>query len=817
MKKHNLVKERNKKAGKAEVYYIRLSVVLFVVGVIAEAFNSCFCLIEIESDFFNGICTTLVGVQATISVVIFSLLTMFSSFQNKERYGISVVKYLTKYRNIVLTQTNIFYMVFSLLGVSVTCLFFEWINLIFCSLIASTLLVTYLAKESFLIYKLEDIDEDMFSFLENNLHNEDLNLLEEYYRSERKHLDDGDYKRKKPESKLDKIWVNEIDKYSSSLDSEEFRRSHDVFTAIVTEYLNSSDMSVQSYGIDIALTIIERYSKEKKRESKVDQYGRVVDDFPVKYAKDAFRIWMLSFTHIVYSENSDRVKVKNIVSLINKLETTISKYDRYTLTNNFLFLLIRVVDVRKGNLDELSNILNILRFHLCSSFDSEVRKNQIGFAVHFFLMAIECGYIQIVGKEFKRAGLEWVPETEEERLLFGIVVCYFYYMAYAAKEDEIDKLYEERIKKRDFIKVLQENNDVIFSFFYSLELSPDYLSEMKKYMKSYEIFILDNGSKTMIIDEVIDEGMVLFKALATNPFMDEWLKKIVNDDWFHIYNMFVVNKNTKNNLLEIKWFGNYTEESIDKIYINLVDTIVELSYDAVLNSSKTIKKESEDELTNYTKFNIRQMEEELSFGSVSKEIESNTCLLLRHLELKESIYWNDYMKNIKGFILKEVCKLLSDTFKSKVITSHSEAENFLDAINGDDYLAGNSNIPLYDKDFELRRKVYESVSEDYYAPFFKNGLPAIIAANKDKIGVMINVTDVKVRKLTDEEKRGKGNKVSGKYKEQIVNDIYFYFDEEDYFRFIDNEYRILDIRFFVGVSANENDGICYIFQRQGRK
>lgn len=843
MKKHDLVKERNKKVKKAwdwitmhcrnimreikwkiealnkkeeknEKFFFWISLGLFVVGAIAEVFSRYYCLIEIESDSFNGICTAIVGIQATVSVVIFSFITIFSNFQEKERYGIPIVKYLIKYRNVILNQSDTFYIVMILLIISVISLFFGWINLIFCSFIISTLLVIYLAKESFLIYRMEDIDEEIFSFLKTNIHNKNLDILDEYLRCERNHMDNGDYKGKKPESKLDKLWGDEIEKYSPSLDSEEFKESHTAFTSLVTEYLNSSDMSVQSYGIDIALTIIERYSKEKKRDSKVNLYGIIDDDIPVVYAKDSFRKWMLSLTHIVYSDNPNRVKVRNIVSLVNKLETTVNKYDRYSLTNNFLFLLIQGADGKNGNLDDLSQILHSLKSALRIYNPSVDHAKYTEYAIHSYLMAIECGYIQIVGKEFKKAGFKWNLETEEEKLLFGIVVCYLYYMAYEAKEDEIDKLYEEKIKKSDFVKVLQENNDVIFDFFYFLELTPDYLSEMKKYMKSYEIFILENGSKTMIIDDVIDEGMILFKTIATNPFMDEWLKKIVDDDWFHIYNMFVVNKNTKNNLLEIKWFGNNTEERIDKIYAILVDTIVKRSYDAVLNSSNTIKKENEAELANYTKRNIKQMEEELSFGCVSKEIESNICLLLRHLELKEPIYWNDYKKKIKGFFLKEVCKLLSNTFRSKVVTCHSEAENFLDTINGDNYLTGNSNIPLYDKDFELRRKVYESVSEDYYAPFFKKGFPAIIAANKDKIGVKINVTDVKVRKLTDEEKRGEGKIVSGKYEEQIVNDIYFYFDEEDYFRFMDNEYRVLDIRFSVGVNANEEDGICYIFQRR---
>lgn len=848
MKKHDLVKERNEKVKKAcdwitmhcrnikreikwkiealnkkeeknEKFFFWISLGLFVVGVIAEVFSSYYYLIEIESDSFNGICTAIVGIQATVSVVIFSFITIFSNFQEKEKYGIPIVKYLIKYRNVILNQSDTFYVVMILLIISVISLFFGWINLIFCSFIISTLLVIYLAKESFLIYRMEDIDEEIFSFLKTNIHNKNLDILDEYLRCERNHMDNGDYKGKKPESKLDKLWGDEIEKYSPSLDSEEFKESHTAFTSLVTEYLNSSDMSVQSYGIEIALLILERYSKEKKRDSKVNIYGIIDDDIPVVYAKDSFRKWMLSLTHIVYSDNPNRIKVRNIVSLVNKLETTVNKYDRYSLTNNFLFLLIQGADGKNGNLDDLSQILRSFKSALRIYKKPMNQDNKYTeYAIHSYLMAIECGYIQIVGQEFKKYGSDWKPETKEEKLLFGIIVCYLYYMGYVAEEYEIEKLYDGRIKKGDFIKVLQDNNDVIFNFFLYLDLSTEYLDEMKKYMKSYEILILNTGSKTMIIDDIIDKGMILFKALATNPFMDKWLEVLVNNDWFHIYNMFVLNKNIKNELLEIKWFGNNTEESIDTIYTNLVDTIVKLSYSAVLNSSKIITNENEDRFADYLKHNLEKLEVGLSFGSVSQNNKINIKpILLRRLEFEDSFYWKDLSSKIKGKVLYFVCKLFSDVFKSKVITCHFDAEDYLNTIDSYDYLTGNTNIPLYDKDFVLRRRVYETVSKDYYAPFNIEDSPAIIAADKDKIGVKIGIIDVKVRKLTDEEKRGNGNKVFDRYKEQIVNDIYFSFDEEDYFKFMDNEYRVLDISFSVGVNANEDDGICYIFKRQERK
>lgn len=58
--------------------------VILSIGTYIEFFNLSF--VAIEADSFNGLCTTIVGIQVSVSVVIFSMVTMFSSILNKERY-----------------------------------------------------------------------------------------------------------------------------------------------------------------------------------------------------------------------------------------------------------------------------------------------------------------------------------------------------------------------------------------------------------------------------------------------------------------------------------------------------------------------------------------------------------------------------------------------------------------------------------------------------------------------------------------------------------------------------------------------------------
>ena len=69
-----------------EIIILIVSIVLLVSGVVIDSLG--ICLVEIEASSFNGICTTMVSVQATVSVVIFSLVSIFSSFQTTEKYTV---------------------------------------------------------------------------------------------------------------------------------------------------------------------------------------------------------------------------------------------------------------------------------------------------------------------------------------------------------------------------------------------------------------------------------------------------------------------------------------------------------------------------------------------------------------------------------------------------------------------------------------------------------------------------------------------------------------------------------------------------------
>ena len=66
-----------------EIIILIVSIVLLVTGVVIDSLG--ICLVEMEASSFNGIYTTMVSVQATVSVVIFSLVSIFSSFQTTEK------------------------------------------------------------------------------------------------------------------------------------------------------------------------------------------------------------------------------------------------------------------------------------------------------------------------------------------------------------------------------------------------------------------------------------------------------------------------------------------------------------------------------------------------------------------------------------------------------------------------------------------------------------------------------------------------------------------------------------------------------------
>ena len=784
--------------------------VILSIGTYIEFFNLSF--VAIEADSFNGLCTTIVGVQATVSVVIFSMVTMFSSFLNKERYGIPVIRYLIKYRNKVLNHSNIFYFVMILLVVSSISLFFGWINIIFCSFVVSTILITYLAKESFLLYRVEDIDEEMFSFLKDNLHNKDLNLFEEYLRSERMHLDNGDYKGKKPDSRLDELWMNEIQRYSS-LPNDEFTYEHDSFVMLVKEYLENSDYSVQAYGLNVAFTIIKKYKSEG-----IDKDDSNIDFSFCSLALDSFIHWIDPFSDILYSNNCKRDMIRSIVTEISLIEDVLhekEKYFRNPYVIQFFQNLICKARNSHSSMEDLYGFVNILIFYAIKN--DQVNNKVTGHAIHFLMMVIENGYLEIIKKEvfdnifFHKIG-------GKERFLYGLVICYLYYLSFDEQDVELRHSSAKRICSKDVFEFLKQNGEKIRAFFVENRISYDEIKEIADYISLHEkIFVYNH--KRMSVDNSVLKCIIFFEKISSLELDECWLKELVERDWSSIYLLIVENNSSKNEFLNLDWLKESDDENYEKLYLELEKDVYNYTLPLLIKDKSAIASEDEEKLCDYLEKELGDYAMKNSFGHFidGDGVEYSYKQVLSCESIKETNKWESILKVICEEINTKVCSAFENKLDAYEISDYSGALKCLNDASIFDYRIGNPNTPLYDNDFALAEKIKKTVPPEFNTFGVWGDPHVLVFANTKKISVSVSINEVVIREVSETDALNIGIKNNGKYQYLVGFNKYFSFEASDYLEYVKNNKRMLNVKYCITVNTEKGAGYCYYFIKPDRK
>ena len=784
--------------------------VILSIGTYIEFFNLSF--VAIEADSFNGLCTTIVGVQATVSVVIFSMVTMFSSFMNKERYGIPVIRYLIKYRNKVLNHSNIFYFVMILLVVSSISLFFGWINIIFCSFVVSTILITYLAKESFLLYRVEDIDEEMFSFLKDNLHNKDLNLFEEYLRSERMHLDNGDYKGKKPDSRLDELWMNEIHRYSS-LSNDEFTYEHDSFVMLVKEYLENSDYSVQTYGLSVALSIIKKYKSEG-----IDKDDSNIDFSFCSLACDSFIHWIDPFSDILYSNNCKRDMIRSIVTEISLIEDVLhekEKYFRNPYVIQFFQNLICKARNSYSSMEDLDRFVSTLIFY--ATKNDQVNNKVTGHAIHFLMMVIENGYLEIIKKEvFDNIFLQKIDG--KERFLYGLVICYLYYLSFDEQDVELRHSSAKRICSKDVLEFLKKNGEKIRAFFEENRISYDEIKEIGNYI-SHNKNLYVSYQNGMSIEYFVLKCIIFFEKISSLVLDDCWLKELVRRDWASIYYLIFENNSSKNEFLNLDWLKESDDENYEKLYLELENDVYNYTLPLLIKDKSAITSEDEEKICDYLGKKLGHFSQKNSFGHfIDGDGEEYSYKQVLSCEsIKETNEWESILKVICGEINAKVCSAFENKLDAYEISDHSGALKCLNDASIFDYRIGNPNAPLYDNDFALAEKIKKTVPPEFNTFGVWGDPHVLVFADSKKISVSVSINEVVIRELLETDALNIGTKNNGKYQHLVGFNKCFSLEASDHFEYMKNNKRMLNVKYSITVSAERGAGYCYFFRKPDRK
>lgn len=426
---HNYEIKKNSASMKMERVFLSCCFTIMVAGIAIDVLG--WFIFEIDQERLNEICSTIVGIQATVFSIVFSLLSLFSGFQDKEKYGIPIVRYLMKYRRRFLSQFNILLLELCLLVFSAVLLFFGYTNTLFCCFLVSLVLIYFLALEAFMLYRPEDIDEEMFSFLKVNIHNTQLKLFDEYIAAEEKRIAQNE---RPCESRTSELWLYEVEEYSDNLGNEEYGKIHDAFVSLVLKYLEDSNNSTQQYGIDCALKVLEAYYSHRNPEPQKDKWGITKNDISTIFANDAFLEWMNVLVDIAYTEQTTRCRVSEIISCVHKFEKHYSIYSKQTSVNNFFDVLVLKVGEYNSGVFSLKSFLHYVLLRIMTEKDNSLKKQNLSYAIHLSLLIIERGYPQLVEEELFEKYLKRFKEPEYE-FYFVVIVCFLYYIVFAASDE----------------------------------------------------------------------------------------------------------------------------------------------------------------------------------------------------------------------------------------------------------------------------------------------------------------------------------------------------------------------------------------------
>lgn len=504
---------------------------------------------------------------------------------------------------------------------------------------------------------------------------------------------------------------------------------------------------------------------------------------------------------MAYSENSARYGIIGIMSVLHKFEEQYGIYYKYTSIIHFFYILISKAGKYNLGGSRLASFLDTLLKIIKYGTDILSKKQCLSYSIHFSLLTIESGYPQLVEEELFDNNF-YRFEYPEYKIYFGVVICFLYYIIFNATDEEINYFSLGKLNRDNIKSILKKNNRVILNSFEYIPVSSEYSKELKNYLRSYEFLIPNKGSKVMVMDSVVDRCLIFFMMLSDQWNISARLRELVSDNWYRIYMTVVNNDFSREQFNELSAI---MAASAD--YEKLANAVVDISRSVVIDGKESVTEEEEVEFRDRISGVLREFNKRISTGEVQggETIEFTICFDVRHLALTDSISAEEYVNDIRQYIIFQLGEILMQKLNLNEVYDHRTAKAYLEQSETYDFRFGNKEIPLYDNDRELRKCIQDRFPDEYNTSLIHNGVPVIIDVHSERVGIHVDA-EVNVRKLTDEEKLGKCNCTGDKYRQQIVNDIYFEFSKEEYFRYADNEYRMLEIKCSMEVSAEPDSG-----------
>lgn len=760
-------------------------------------------LIEIDSERVFSLCTVIISAQIAFIGIAYSLITINSSFQNTQKFGICIIDYMVRKKYLFLNQRNILFIEVIMLVASICCMIFEFFYSTCSLFICSLLFICNLSIDVFTLYRNDVIEEKMFNFLKRNLHNKKLNLLENYSEAERSWLLSKENHGRKPQSRLKELWINEL----KFINNDYFKEVHNDFVSLINDYISSSNDYIQDYGLDVAKNIVEEIYKLKQPKPQVNARGEILDN-PTEYVAGLFYNIMPRVSELFYLRQNTS-KIYALIYLMSHFDEGKSKYSQNTSINSFFHIIVEEPESTLVN-ERLESLFEY--FSVCWFEDNpNVMQLCTTNLIHLSVKAIRAGKIRVVEHEMLSNNY-MMTDNNHYQMLFATVICYMYYIAYCEEDDIIALASRGFLSSQAVRDSLDRNCSIILDVFSSITLDKDFRDEIHNWLSHYELISSSKReSKLSIIDYSIDKFLILYKTLASPIDIASWLPKLVADDWYRYYDI-ISSEAFSDDFMEIGNRGNcYDDKFIKSIIADLRDNLSKIAVDVEMQKSILI---DEHELEDYLNQGIASFKEAASFGKIKAYSEKRHIQFIK-LYKKHRLYKHTsdmYLYSIINGCYQKILSFLYSKVDKVEIQNNNDIEYYLNKVKEFDIHYGAFPIHVCTDNPDLAEKLHEVFKRGRANYLKDNTINICFDADSKSFGFNVDNMIIHIRKLNDEDRSYfYPTMVEDKHKIDIVNNMEVLLDDDKFKSYVDCSDRVIQVDFDVTVSIKPEAGFCSRF------
>ena len=790
-------------------------------------------IVLLEVDNISDISLTLLQIQATVTTLSITIITLLSGNISESYMGVSISKFFIEIKPYVMKQKWIIVCEFSLIVCSAIAHLFSLYNLVFAIGVISLGLIIISLLEVYEVFKgRKSINSKIEAYIRC------------VFEKESEYLPYAE------------DFLSEWKSVAFGQSYEEFEHYQDILNLLIKRILKKEKRidDVNSFSENIARYLLEHSSENCKIKG-------------LKYVEDYYgNLWIW-----INNNNEDALKIEKPISLLNRISSewlsAFNSLDAEMIEEKLDFerlseFVIRVaswIGYSSDNNSEVSTLNSLSRMLggyinrqkekgnlVNNKYWENLVRDRYGYFSYNITEQTKSFYLESLAKRdfnicygyllsgqvdfvLNAVFLDGIANTytldSSEFVFKNIMIhCYMYYLAFCETEACID------INLQEKIRALITRKDVIASiqnFIYRLSvnskiLDEDFEAKFEDTIEHYELFPKHSNGKTIIIDRIAREYFLYIVLLIErNSFNQDVVARLLDTDRYNQYLSDNSFKELRNRMLLMHpIFENeeINEQIIDDMLAVFVKIMSVKYKKKVLEEAAVCQREYE---SNEIQSNIEnKIREELL--SKIKDIYSNhiysksksktynkLCVLnlivpTKWIEDERRDTYADYaIGNFTSWLIKVLHKDFDfEIIDRKRFRSDSEFRDFLtnnkySELMGSTYVFGCTEYSLHTEhnDF-LDSQICK------YVKMCNVGAAVINNA------VSVNVVEVKVEVFSPElgDIELEKNNETGNYSYSIMQGLKLDFEEKEMREYLHDDQKIIRVTLDVEISLRDNEG-----------